>query len=223
MKCNYNILFISMLCVLISCSCKNEIINRGIYGGKNNPHTFVFSEDSTFKYEYYGVWYKKSSGTWEKRDNVIYLSSYNQIDKIPVEYSIITTKEDKPIVININIQDNDQQDYICFPYINGEIVSFDPKRGSYSFESEVPIDELYFLIRKAPFVLQGTGIHGGYDDVETERTTPKLSFGDSLSVQVNIIDSLFGYKTFKNEELKIKNGNIIFNNGDKRRKLSLKK
>ena len=218
------IVFILLLYLQASYAGNKKVVS-GEYRSKHSPHVFILSEDSTFKYKYYGVWYKESSGTWKNRDNIIYLNSYNQIDKIPVEYSTISVGGNKSAVIHmeLNTQEENKQDYICFPYINGKIVSHYSERGSYSFESRTDVDNLYFSIRKAPFVLRGTGIYGGYDEVETELIEPRLNVGDSLNVKINIIDSLFGYKTFKNEKLKVKNGKIIIlNENRKRSKLQLK-
>ncbi|MFT4073869.1 MAG: hypothetical protein QM654_18340, partial [Dysgonamonadaceae bacterium] len=115
------------------------------------------------------------------------------------------------------------KDYICFPYVNGKSVLETPEKGSYSFETELPVDSIYFLIAKRPFILRGTGCFMSYDDVKTETIYPHLSAGESLETIVNIIDTLFGYKVFKDEELEIKNGKIIFVKGGKNNKLYLKK
>ena len=47
--------------------------------------------------------------------------------------------------------------------------------------------------------------------------------GETLEVTVNIVDSLFGYRFFKNEGLKLKNKKIIFQNKGNKYKLYLTK
>lgn len=216
-------------CIVIICimgvllnGCSNTRLINGIYRGKDNPHVFIFSTDSTFKYEHNAVWYRESFGTWMKRDNYIYLNSFNQVDKIPITYTKIPSNQDSTVVINIkvNSQNKPQKDYICWPFVNGNFVYFDPERGSYSFKSEVFVDSIYFKVKKSPFVFRGMGYKMGYDDVKTETIYP---IGESIDVTININDSLFGYRVFKNERLDLKNGKIIFKEGNKKYRLSLKK
>lgn len=216
-----------MVCILtiLLNSCSNTRLINGTYSGKHNPHVFILSADSTFKYEYHAVWYSESSGTWRKAGDIIYLNSFNQTDKIPVEYTKMTNNQDSAIVVNIDVnsQNKPPKDYICWAFINGNFAYFDPDRGSYSFKSEIPVDSLYFKIKKSPFIFRGTGYKMGYDDVKTETIYPHLSVGESLNVTINIIDSLFGYKVFSDTKLKVKRDKLIFKDKNKTNKLSLRK
>lgn len=222
MKCNY-IIFACILNILLSSCSKTLFVDR-VYGGKQSPHVFTFSEDSTFKYEYRAVWYKESSGTWKKRENTIYLTSFEQRDKMPVKYVKTENNQTKSTVnIKVDVSDKSEKDYICFPYVNGKSILETPEKGSYSFETELPVDSIYFLIAKRPFILRGTGYFMSYDDVKTETIYPHLSAGESLETTVSIIDSLFGYKVFRDERLEIKKGSIIFKVKGKNNKLYLKK
>jgi len=222
MKCNY-IIFVCILIILLSSCSKSHFVD-GIYSGKESPHVFIFSEDFTFKYEYRATWYKESSGTWEKRGNTIYLTSFERRDKMPIKYVKTGNNQIKSTInIKIDVSDKSKEDYICFPYINDKSILEAPAKGSYSFDTELTIDSIYFLISKRPFVLRGTGYKMSYDDVKTETIYPHLLIGESLEITVNIIDSLFGYKVFKDERLELKNGKIIFEDESKKYKLSLKK
>ena len=159
-------------------SCGVPTFISGKYKGKN-PHVFVFSEDSTFRYECHDVWYT-------------------------------------------------ERDYICFPYVNGvpffSEESLDiPPRGSYSFNVKELVDSISFVVAKRPFILRGTGYKMTYDDVRTDIIYPHLLAGETLEVTVNIVDSLFGYRFFKNEGLKLKNKKIIFQNKGNKYKLYLTK
>ena len=223
MRYNY-IVFLCILNVLLN-SCSNTKFILGTYNGKHSPGLFVFSEDSTFRYESRKGCYTESSGTWKKIGDGVYLNSIEQIDKIPIEYTKTKgNKENTIINVNVNVSDKPQRDYVCFPVVNGDVSSFYAmERGSYSIESEIPIDSIHFVITKQPFVLRGTGSYGCYEDVKTETIYPHLLLGENIDVTINIIDSLFGYKVFKNEELKIKGDNLIFKEGNKSYKLYLKK
>ncbi|MCD7972132.1 MAG: hypothetical protein LUG18_05610 [Candidatus Azobacteroides sp.] len=194
----YNVLLISFLYILLV-SCTKISFIGGNYSDKNS-HVFTFLQDSIFQYEYQGYCYSESLGTWSKEGNSLYLNSFIQTDKIPLEYTKIKKDTDSIITVHIEInsQKNLQDDYICWPFINGELYLFESVRGSYSFKSEVPIDEIYFKIRKSPFIIRGTGSKMCYDDIETERINLKSFLGEEIHIQINMIDSLFGYRVFKN-------------------------
>ena len=214
------IVFIILSILLYSCS--NSIVINGIYRGNHTPHLFIFSGDSTFKYEYHAMWYSESSGIWQKRKNTIYLNSFEQRSKMPVEYTKIE-HSNKVISVKVNIADKPEKDYICFPYVNGNSVFINPEKGSYSFDYDFPVDSIYFLIAKRPFVLRGTGYKMSYNDIKTETIYPHLAVGESIDVTINLIDSLFGYKVFNDEKLEIKGGTISFKEKNKKCKLFLMK
>ena len=220
---NYYIILISILFIPLS-SCKQTMIISGTYSDKNS-HVFIFSKDSIFQYEYQDYCYSKSSGIWNKKGDFLYLNSFIQIERIPLECVKIKNNTDSDIIVRIevNSQGKPQTDYICWPFINGKPCLFDPERGSYSFKSEIPINNICFRIRKSPFIIRGTGSKMCYDDIETETIYPHLSVGENLDVTVNIVDSLFGYTVFKDEKIELKNGKIIFKNREKKNKLYLKK
>jgi hypothetical protein len=204
-------------------SCSNSMTINGMYGGKQTPHVFIFSADSTFKYEYHAMWYSESSGTWQKRKNTICLNSFEQRNKMPLEYTKIENDKNKAIInIKVDIADKPERDYICFPYVNGKSVFINPEKGSYSFDYESPADSIYFLIAKRPFILRGTGYKMSYDDIKTETIYPHLSVGESINITINLIDSLFGYKVFKDEKIEIKGGKMFFKEKNKKYKLFLK-
>jgi hypothetical protein len=221
MKYNY-IIFVCILSCLCY-SCRNTLVVNGTYIGKQNPHFLTLLEDSTFKYEYRAMWYSESSGTWQKRGNTIYLNSFEQKNEMPIDYETMENNQ-KEVIINIKINASDKpaEDYICFSYVNGNSVFLEPEKGSYSFDCYVPVDSIYFLIAKRPFVLRGTGYKMSYNDIKTKTLYPHLSVGESMNVTINIIDYLFGYTVFKDKKLESKGEKLIFKDGNKSYKLSLK-
>ncbi|GHS92987.1 hypothetical protein FACS1894203_5610 [Bacteroidia bacterium] len=117
----------------------------------------------------------------------LFLAKDKQIDKMPVEYT--KTESNTGIVtidFKVNVLEKIEKDYICFPYVNGKCVNMEPERGSYFFESEVPIDSIFFLIAKKPFVLRGTGTYGCYNDIYTEAIHPHLSAGGKINITMQI-------------------------------------
>lgn len=200
----YLIIFVASLY-----GCSNKILYNKIYYAKKNPSVFIFSNDSTFKYEYRQSCYTESSGTWKQLGNALYLNSNIQ-DSLTMSYSKEQNISDTT-VLNVIINHPKSSDYICMPMVNADLkYFFDMPRGSYSIKVKEPIDSICFSVIKQPFELRGTGIYGCYEPIRTEQIKPNLSKGEKLTVTINIVDSLFGYRVFRNEKLEMKNGKIIF-------------
>jgi hypothetical protein len=72
-----------------------------------------------------------------------------------------------------------------------------------------------------PYTGGGYGAKACFHDVQSETIYPDLSVGDTLSVQVNIIDSLFSYQVFKDKPIKIGHKSLVFKDGKKRYRLRL--
>ena len=221
---NFNkIIFFVIFVIFISCS--DSVLINGTYNNKQHPFEFTFSEDSTFRYVSRHGCYTESSGTWFKSGDFIYLNSTEQIDSISVKFHKTTGNKKNTLVnVKVNVPENPERDYICYPIINGnKDYIFAMERGSYIIESESPIHSLYFIITKSPFVLRGTGPYGCFNDIKTETIFPSLAIGDDIYVTINILDELFGYHVFKNDKLEIKKGKINFKYKNKDYRLTLKK
>ena len=208
--------------LLCSCGCSNKIVYDKIYYAEKNPNVFIFYKDSTFKYEYRQSCYTESTGTWKQIDNELYLNSNIQ-DSLTIMYTKETNTQDTITILNVVVNAAIQDDYICYPIVNGDLrYFFAMHRGSYSIEVYEPIDSICFSVTKQPFELRGTGIMGCYEPIRTKQIKPDLSVGEKLTITININDSLFGYRVFKEEKIEIKTGKIIFEEENKRHKLSLK-
>jgi hypothetical protein len=215
-----------IFCFFLLIGCSSPAFLSGKYGAWHNPNSFVFATDSTFTYEYTDPWYKESSGRWIKKGNKIYLNSFVQEDKMPIRFAKMKTKtntEDLIVRINLQTQNQNDTDYICIPFVNKKSLILHPEKGSYSFESKVSIDSLSLLVFKDPFVLSGTESKSCFDPIPTEQIKVKSFIGDSLNITVTIIDSLFSYQVFRNKELAISKGKILFKKAGKNNSLNLKK
>lgn len=219
----YNHIFIITFFWVMS-SCSHEMIIGQLYNSKKSSHNFIFNMDSTFSYRYKNGCYKESSGHWFRKGNSVCLNTDVQLEKIPIEYKKRKGDSESLSVVNVTVNMPAEyiKDYICFPFVNKEVLVNYPERGSFSFRSKVPIDSIYFLVSKVPLLVQGPGIYGCFDDMKTERIYPKLFVGEDLDITINIVDSLFSYKVLKNKELQIKKRALIFKENKHRYKLTLK-
>ena len=203
--------------------CNSPVFLNGKYVGKHNPNIFVFFQDSVFNYEYTDFCFKESSGKWTRIGNKLYLNSFNQEDSLPIRFTKMKAKTNLGrITVAINLQTKNKQDYSCIPIVNKQPLIHYPKEGDYVFESELTIDSLRFLVTKNPYVILGTGSKSCFNPVQTKTIKANSIIGDSILVDIGIVDSLFSYQVFKNKELIIKRGGLTFKQADKNNLLHLK-
>lgn len=215
-------------------SCKS--FKAGEYRNNLRSAIIIFNKDSTFSYSNYDCSY--SSGTWQTKDNrIIILNSFIKNKIIPIEISSFRSKGSKEIIqVNINIitSNKNDKDYFCVAYRNNNKLLYDPtdslksllytkplvdiqelsnsicaKNGSYTFNTNYPIDSICFKIWKYPININERLIN---DSLQTTTKGIRASLGDSLNINILLNDSLFGYEIFKNTKLKHINGRLIFRN-----------
>jgi hypothetical protein len=213
--------------ILYSCQISPNIV--GTYSKQTNRNKFILNADSTFRYSSYS--YSEdlhSVGKWQQIDkHTIILNSDVRSNIIPIDIDIVPTKNDKDHIIKVRVISDgiSEKFYICEPYIDGiPTPVFWPDRGSYEFSTGFFSTGIYFKIYKDPMVFEWIGPgRREYNVLSTEHKKLNLTKGDEVEITVHITDSLFSYKVFDNTILKIKRNKIIFKDGGKINKLSLKK
>jgi len=110
-----------------------------------------------------------------------------------------------------------------------EIVMTSPpiKRGSYCIYPEKPFDTLYFKILKQPRKVERMGprSYKEYYILETEHKKLTTNDGDIVNVTITLLDSLFSYRIFDNEKIKLSGNKLIFKDkedNNKKNKLYIK-
>ncbi|GHT67056.1 hypothetical protein AGMMS50239_29580 [Bacteroidia bacterium] len=91
------------------------------------------------------------------------------------------------------------------------------KRGSYCFYADKPFDCLYFKIKKQPKTIWSTA-YTVYYTLHTEKIKIPVQSGELVKVSICLNDSLFSYRIFDNEVLKIKGNKLIFKDKEKNNK-----
>ena len=246
MKSTRHLLFYWLLIIGLS-SCKTPIEVMGTYTSlfKNNPHRlniytvhkFVINADSTFNYFYIviGDAEKYSSGTWKRIDrNTIVLNSDVQSNIIPLNVEIVPS-DNKNSVINLKliVPGKDEKEYRITPQYaiiedKWYVPNFESDRGSYSYEETNYYSnnhELFFKVSKEPRVfIPGRGKREYYL-LETEHKKITMNDGDIVNVTVTVPDSLFSYRLFNFEKIKVNGGKMIFRDkedNNKKNKLLIK-
>ncbi|MDR0938539.1 MAG: hypothetical protein LBN29_04140 [Mediterranea sp.] len=216
---------IAILCIAsmyILHGCSHEFL-VGKYVAKSGVHELRFYPDSTFRYEYYGGCYKEATGYWRRDGKQLCLRSLGQIDKVPIIYQKHAGNSSDTSVINIaiNMPDEEIGNYSSLPVLNLRYATTLRSRGSFSFKYVKRVDSLALILEKVPFSGDGYGWKACFNKLRSETIYPDLSVGDTLSVQVNIIDSLFSYQVFKDKPIKIGHKSLVFKDGKKRYRLRL--
>jgi hypothetical protein len=197
---------------------------------------FVLNADSTFNYSYIviGNEEKYSSGTWRRIDkNAIVLNSYIQSNVIPLNIEVVNSNNKKPMInVKLIIPGKDEKEYRCTPYyavIEGKWYEpntlFVPDRGSHSYEESNYYSnehELFFKVSKEPRQIEFVGprLFKEYYVLETEHKKITTKDGDIVNVTVIVPDSLFSYRIFNNEKIKLRKNKLIFRDNERNNKTS---
>jgi hypothetical protein len=140
------------------------------------------------------------------------LNTPMQTTSFPLEYHVERGGTDgATISIRVDAGGNSAEDYLCLPVINGiNVAKYPLHRGSYTMTAPSHIATLSFIVKKNSSTWRGTGIMMGYNDVMTDTICLHSADLKCMRVTINIIDSLFGYKVFKDEALMLKRRSLQF-------------
>jgi hypothetical protein len=199
--------------LLSGCFSNKEI--AGVYSSSKSPFSLTLRDDSTFSYRYkFQFAYEYSEGTWSRiGKNKIILNSYikSRIIPLQVEENIFNgDKTDSNILsVDVGMPDKEKSFYQCSVYINYTLYS--KKRcDSLSVLVNKPVSNFLFAIN-ANEVIPNRFI----DTLYTEKFSTKKTIGNKLKVRFLYNDSLFNYRVFDNEVVKVsKKGLKFFANQD---------
>lgn len=197
--------------LLCGCSLKTNIIGK--YASSKNPNCFEFKSDSTFLYEYREkAQYKFSTGTWSNNNQhtiIVNSKISNTIIPIKVDENKSINPQESIISIALNITgEMNLSNYKCNIFINDNFYIAKRCDSLSSIIVNLPIRDVYFLIERRPIVFTSTYL---LFPLISESYKPKCNTCN-LKIEASFRDSLFSYRSFNNERLKVKKGMIkIFN------------
>ena len=199
------VLFISFLV-----SCAPELKISGVYSDKKHPVSFIIREDSTFSYRYKFEFAKNySSGHWTKKGRKsIALKSglQNKILFLNVqEDNYVDAESLMSLNIGITIPEAEKKYYQCSIFIND---SFFIEKNFDSIGSIIiskPISSVFFKINADERIPNRF-----LDTLLTEKYFFKSESKKNLKINILWQDSLFNYKVFNNEVLKLTHHGVKF-------------
>lgn len=206
-----SLILIGNIIFLFSCQSISTIV--GIH--QDVSHRFIFNADSTFQYFYMAGTSvdRYSSGKWKATNkNKIVLNSNIQSKILPLKIDIIPSENElNNFRVNLFIQGGNEKAYRAYPFVNANLFfNFTPDRGSYNFDTGSFINKISFKVSKEPMVIERLGAPKEYYLLETEKKDINLNKGDSVIINIEVADSLFSYKIFKNEIIKFNGNKMIF-------------
>lgn len=213
------ILVVSLM-ILTACN-SNELLITGIYTSRKSPDIITLFLDSTFKYEQTLVpgsrfVERSSSGTWklDRNSGHIILNSAIQDLETSIEADVIPARSTKSIVlVNLKVDSEPIENYICYPILNREIYQQNVERGAYSFKTDKQIDRISFQIVKQPKSVEVLGMkQPTYNTIKTKEVELSCNVGDSVLIDIQLSDSLFSYKLFNDEKLRYEKNRLFFLN-----------
>ncbi len=230
---------------VLLCGCSANIKVVGKYTSKSNPDFFQFNADSTFDYKYQAYHVNEySSGKWAQfKEKEVVLNSSIQSRDIPLRVNQSLDRINLGSSIKLNFEANlDLQNYKCVIFINDTLYSFKgeglivPTELTITeFEKEVNLADIYFRytrcdslsslrlnspIRSLFLKIIKYEINSTYSIRKPLKTEKYISLlgvkNTALAVSVSFTDSLFNYRVFNNEKVKVKRKGIsVFNDNNK--------
>ncbi|MDP3394442.1 hypothetical protein [Sediminibacterium sp.] len=226
---------------VLLCGCSANIKVVGKYTSKSNPDFFQFNADSTFDYNYNAYHVNEySSGRWaQTKGKKVVLNSSIQSRDIPLKVNQDLDTVNKGSSIKLNFETElDLKNYKCVIFINDTLYSFKGKGLIVStgltikeFVKEVNVADIYFRYTRCDSLLSLSlnspirslflkiikyEINSTYlirKPLQTEKYFSSLGVKNTaLNVSVSFVDSLFNYRLFNNEKIKIRRkGLLLFN------------
>jgi len=205
----YYVLLLAISLVLIY-SCSSIIEVSEDYSSSETPYSFNLGKDSVFDYRYkFEFGYEYSQGIWSKiGNNEIVLNSRvkNRTLQLKVKESIAHEAEQENFFyVNINMPDSDKNYYQCMIFINDTLYG---KRSCDSIASILissPIKNIFFKL--SADVRMPTRF---MDTLTTDKFSPRLSIGNKTKIDIIFKDSLFNYRVFNDEILKVTRKGLKF-------------
>ena len=190
---------------LNSCSSVKDI--SGTYKGDKSYITIQLNKDSTFFYRYkFEFEQKYAQGVWKKmRNNEIMLNGKIKSRVLPLMVqSTITNENDKGslFVKMLHMPESERMLYYCSIFINDQYYVTRRCDSLSGISITIPANS-FFLGISGSEKLPGRFM----DTLFTEKVFPKIAVAD-FKVEVAFKDSLFNYKVFDNEVLKVTNKSL---------------
>lgn len=211
--------FINILWILFiySCATKPQVIGK--YFSKKSPHKFQIKPDSTFIYEYGLIsLYQHSVGRWKLEGENLILNSSIKSTVVPIEIVKLEKIAPQSNILSFELKTIGNlklEDYQCTVYLNDKSEYHRRCDSLSNIFTDFPIKKIEVYFDRIPKEVNTTL---NYPPVMTNVYLPDIQMGQKIQMRIDINDSLFYYRAFKNDILKVRKNKIKFYDGEGKRK-----
>lgn len=225
----------------MSCAPYQSLVGK--YSEPDNSLSFEFYKDSSFVYKFHAFHTNEnSSGRWKQKDKKnFFLNSNNK--GITSEFIIITERTDelvKTFGLSIDIKSNlAAAKYKCAIFLNDTLYSYkydnrlettglvldtDNNNNNLIYNHCIPTNYLHSLIVDSKvksiflIIIKPTQKDNNFItkiNLKTNKYSLQSDSTNNLNVAVNFSDSMFNYKVFNNQKIKLRKKGMSFHDGNK--------
>jgi len=193
---------------LAGCSSGQPI--AGTYAAARNPHSFILRPDSTYSYRYqFGFASRHSSGTWRRTgSNSIVLNSYVSDRTLPLKVEEMPAGDGYTgnfFSVNTGITGAGKEHYRCMVFVNDTLYASAGVDTFTHVRVDFPVKNIFFKLsadESMPSIF--------LDTLSTEKFHPVNALGNKDRIDIGYTDSLFNYRVFHNEEVRLSKKGLTF-------------
>jgi hypothetical protein len=212
-----NFINIFLIFCISSCAIKPQV--SGKYFSKKSPHKFQIKPDSTFIYEYGLIsLYQHSTGKWKLEGKNLILNSSIKSTIVSIEIVKIEQIAPKNNILSFELKTTGNlklEDYECAVYLNDNIEYHKRCDTLSNIFADFPINKIQVYFSRNPKEVRTTLTHPA---VMTNTYLPDIQVGQKIQMRITVNDSLFYYRAFKNDILKVRKNRIKFYDNEGKRK-----
>lgn len=204
MKIYYYFIFL-----LFACSVGTDL--SGDYSSRLIPYSVILNKDSTFSYRYKFTFdYEYSFGKWSRlnKNTIVLISHFKEkLLLLKVQQSKMTEGEKSNL--SIKTPDLEREYYECLIFVNDFLYTKEKCDSIISISIKEPIENFYLGLtadRKIDPLLATRAL----DTLYTEKFISKPSMYGKYEVEIIYNDSLFNYKVFNHETIKVTRKGLKF-------------
>jgi len=182
----------------------------GTYASGGSPHSFILRPDSTFSYRYqFQFGYRYSSGTWRRGGKrALVLNSYISDRTLPlkvVELPAGGGDLGNIFSVNTGVTGPGKGYYRCMVYVNDTLFVTASCDTFSNVRVSFPVKSIFFKLSadaRMPSIF--------LDTLSTEKFRPVNGMGNKVKIDIGYNDSLFNYRVFNNEEVRMSKKGLTF-------------
>lgn len=182
----------------------------GTYASARSPYSFTLRPDSTYSYRYqFEFAHQYSSGTWRSTgSNTIALNSYISDRTLPLKVQEMPAGDSEMgnfFSVSTGVTGPGKEHYRCMVFVNDTLYATVRCDTISHVSVGFPVKSIFFRVSA------DAGMPSIFlDTLSTEKFRPANGMGNKDKIDIVYNDSLFNYRVFNNEEVKLSKKGLTF-------------